>query len=102
MHQVLCASRLLGWWDYARWFTFMKIRPGWIHVSKTPRHSSRALLILRSLGLMRALAYFASGPIAQTRYQITRIHVPSSANSVALGFLDKRELISSTFDALNY
>src|SRR5260370_27608363 len=93
MHQVLCASRLLGWWDYARWFTFMKSRPGWIHVSKTPRHSSRALLILRSLGLMCAIAYFASGAIAQTRYQITRIQVASGANSVALGLNDKGEVV---------
>src|SRR5258707_13870751 len=102
MHQVLCASRLLGWWDYARWFTFMKIRPGWIHVSKTPRHSSRALLILRSLGLMCAIAYFASGAIAQTRYQITRIQVASGANSVALGLNDKGEAVGYSFQADNY
>src|SRR5258706_7954287 len=102
MHQVLCASRLLGWWDYARWFTFMKIRPGWIHVSKTPRHSSRALLILRSVGLMCAIACFASAAIAQTRYQITRIPVASGANSAALGLNDTGEVVGYTLQGDDY
>lgn len=80
----------------------MKIRAGWIHASKTRRPGSRALLILRSLGVMWAIAYFASAAIAQTRYQITRIPVASGANSVALGLNDKGEVVGYSFQGDDY
>src|SRR5438132_4947276 len=80
----------------------MKIRAGWIHASKTRRPGSRALLILRSLGLMWAITYFASAAIAQTRYQITRIPVASGANSAALGLNDKGEVVGYTLQGDDY
>ncbi len=80
----------------------MKIRAGWIHASKTRRPGSRALLILRSLGLMWAITYFASAAIAQTRYQIIRIPVASGANSVALGLNDKGEVVGYSFQGDDY
>src|SRR5258708_14191688 len=51
---------------------------------------------------MCAIAYFASGAIAQTRYQITRIHAASGANSVALGLIDKVEVVGYSFQGDNY
>src|SRR5260221_14636945 len=51
---------------------------------------------------MCAIAYFASGAIAQTRYQITRIQVASGANSVALGLNDKGEVVGYSFQGDNY
>ncbi|HEX3443353.1 MAG TPA: DUF6600 domain-containing protein, partial [Chthoniobacterales bacterium] len=80
----------------------MKNRPGWIHASKTPRHSSRALLVLRLFGLMCAIACFAFAATAQTRYQITRIPVASGANSAALGLNDKGEVVGYTLQGDDY
>src|SRR6202047_4153876 len=80
----------------------MKSRSGWIRACKTPRHASRALLILRSFGLMWALAYFASVAMAQTRYQITRIPVAAGANSAALGLNDKGEVVGYTLQGDDY
>ncbi|MGA8480724.1 MAG: DUF6600 domain-containing protein, partial [Chthoniobacterales bacterium] len=80
----------------------MKNRPGWIRASKSPLYASRALLILRSFGLMCAVAYFASAAIAQSRYQITRIPIASGANSVALGLNDKGEVVGYSFQGDDY
>src|SRR5258708_27272808 len=80
----------------------MKSRPGWIHANKASRHGSRALLILRSFGLILAIAYFTSAAIAQTRYQITRIPVASGANSAALGLNDKGEVVGYTLQGDDY
>src|SRR6266853_5589067 len=80
----------------------MKNRPGWIRAIKTPRHASRAFLILRSFGLMCAITYFASTAIAQTGYQITRIPVASGANSAALGLNDNGEVVGYSFQGDDY
>ncbi|HET9373618.1 MAG TPA: DUF6600 domain-containing protein, partial [Chthoniobacterales bacterium] len=78
----------------------MKNRVGWIRASKTPRQASRGLLVLRSIGVMCAIACFASVAIAQTRYQITRI--PAGANSAALGLNDKGEVVGYSFQGDDY
>jgi len=88
--------------EAVRCFTFMKNRPGRIRASKTSRQASRVLLILRSFGLMCAIACFASAAIAQTRYQITRIPVASGANSAALGLNDKGEVVGYRFQGDDY
>ncbi|HXM27968.1 MAG TPA: DUF6600 domain-containing protein, partial [Chthoniobacterales bacterium] len=77
-------------------------QPGWIHAGKCPGHVSGALLILRSFGLMCAIACFASAAIAQTRYQITRIPVASGANSAALGLNDTGEVVGYTLQGDDY
>jgi probable HAF family extracellular repeat protein len=81
-------------------FSFTKNRPGYIHVSKTPRQASRVLVILRSFVFISAIACFASEAKAQTRYQIARI--PASANSVALGLNDKGEVVGYSFQVDDY
>jgi probable HAF family extracellular repeat protein len=81
-------------------FSFTKNRPGYLHVSKTPRQDSRVLVILRSFVFMWATACFASAAIAQTRYQIARI--PGSSNSVALGLNDKGEVVGYSFQGDDY
>jgi probable HAF family extracellular repeat protein len=69
---------------------------------QTLRQASGALLILRSLGLLCAIAYLASGAIAQTRYQIARIPVAAGANSVALGLNNNGQIVGYSFQGEDY
>jgi probable HAF family extracellular repeat protein len=75
---------------------------GWTRAGKTSRYASPAPLILKSFGLMWVIAYFASGAIAETRYQITRIPVASGANSAALGLNDQGEVVGYTLQGDDY
>jgi probable HAF family extracellular repeat protein len=66
------------------------------------RRVSAALLILRSLALLCAIAYFASAATTQTRYQITRIPLDSGVNSVALGLNENGEVVGYSFHGDDY
>jgi probable HAF family extracellular repeat protein len=71
------------------------------HADEIRRQTSRALLLLKSLGLICAIC-FASAAIAQNRYQVTRIPTPSGANSAALGINNKGEVVGYSFQGEDY
>jgi probable HAF family extracellular repeat protein len=80
----------------------MKNRFGWIFRSKPPRQASRALLVLRSFGLMFATICIASAAMGETHYRVTRLPTSPDANSVALGLNDKGEIAGYTFQGDDY
>jgi probable HAF family extracellular repeat protein len=80
----------------------MKNRFGWIFPSKPPGQASRALLLLRSFGLMFAAICIASAAMGETHYRVTRLPTSSDANSVALGLNDKGEIAGYTFQGDDY
>jgi probable HAF family extracellular repeat protein len=63
---------------------------------------SQGLLFFRRLGLIAGIGCFASLASAQNRYQVTRIPVPSGANSAALGINNNGEVVGYSFQGEDY
>jgi probable HAF family extracellular repeat protein len=98
----LCFLPFWGGEISTRCLSLMKNRFGWIFPSKPPRQASRALLVLRSFGLMFATICIASAAMGETHYRVTRLPTSPDANSVALGLNDKGEIAGYTFQGDDY
>jgi probable HAF family extracellular repeat protein len=70
--------------------------------SEMRRKGRRALLVLKSIGLVCTMACLASAATAQNRYQITRIPTPSGTNGVALGLNNRGEVVGYSFQGDDY
>jgi probable HAF family extracellular repeat protein len=65
------------------------------------RRATRSLVVLKFLGIICVIG-FASVASAQNRYQITRIPIPSGANSAALGINNHGEVVGYSFQGEDY